>query len=46
MGFSPKQTKSMIRVSFGPETNAEDMVLLARTMREEAAKLQNIMRKR
>ncbi len=46
MGFSHKQTTSMIRVSFGPDTTEEDMVLMARTMRDEAAKLQNIMRKR
>jgi cysteine desulfurase len=46
MGFSHKQTKSMIRVSFGSDTKAEDMVLLARTMHNEADKLQKIMRKR
>jgi len=45
IGFSQKQSAGAIRISFGTDTTEEEMILLARTMQEEALQLQKVLRK-
>ena len=45
IGYSQKQSAGAIRISFGTDTTEDEIVLLARTMQEEAAKLQKVLRK-
>jgi len=45
IGYSQKQSAGAVRVSFGPDTTEDEMILLARTMQEEALKLQKVLRK-
>lgn len=45
IGYSQKQSAGAVRVSFGPDTTEEEIILLARTMQEEAVKLQKVLRK-
>ncbi len=45
IGYSQKQSAGAIRISFGFDTTQDEIVLLARTMQEEAVKLQKVLRK-
>jgi cysteine desulfurase len=45
IGYSQKQSAGAVRISFGPDTTGDEMILLARTMQEEALKLQKVLRK-